>query len=188
MNEEQMLTLIQNHLARYDQMEVLDVYKLLHQSIFGPGHLIPNKKTAREQLELELSLIEPDAERALIESIHIEGAMVRLHLQPYLAHGAASNPLLDAFMRSAEQVQGSAEGMHHHWQMFETLCQPGANLAGLFPMREITLFGHRRAEENWPAVHHSPVYNHVYNPHYRVLTRAEVERLCSKTKLPVEVV
>ena len=53
MSEERVVALIRTHLARYPQMQLADIYKLLHQAAFGPGHLIASKKAAREWLEHE---------------------------------------------------------------------------------------------------------------------------------------
>ena len=113
---------------------------------------------------------------------------MRLHLRPYLAHDGKLKPLLDAFIRSAEQVAGDSSTMQRRWQLFESLCRAGGPYAERFDQREVMLFGRIRAGEEWPAVAHSPAYVSAYDPKYRVLTRSEAETLCDKIKVRFEVV
>src|SRR5512139_1780032 len=118
MSDEQLLDLIQTHIQRYPASEIMDVYKLLHQATFGPGHLIASKKNAREWLEREAELLTPSMRDPLVERIHPDGAIVRVHLRPYLAQGAKLKMLLDAFIRSAGQVPGDPELMARRWSFF----------------------------------------------------------------------
>jgi len=188
MSEERLVALIRTHLARYPQMQIADIYKLLHQAVFGPGHLIASKKAAREWLEHEAGRVSPSAESPLVENVHPDAQIVRLHLRPYLALGGGLKPLLEAFVRSAEQVSGDAQQMAAWWQVFESLCSKGALCADVCEQREAALFGRVRAQEQWPAVHHSPAYYAVYQPAYRVLTATEAGALCRKLRVPLAVV
>jgi hypothetical protein len=188
MSDEPLQVLIQTHLARYPESEIVDVYKLLHQATFGPGHLIASKKATREWLERESELLTPSTKAPLVESIHPDGQIVRLHLRPYLAYGGQIKLLLNAFVRSAEQVQGEPDTMARRWEFFEGLCQPGAIYADRFDLQEVVLFGRIRTREGWSAMHHSPAYQAAHKPYYRVLTRAEAEDLCGKIDAPWEVV
>jgi hypothetical protein len=187
MSEDRVAALIQTHLTRYPESEIADVYKLLHQATFGPGHLIASKKAAFEWLEQESGTVTPVRDALLVESIHPDGAIVRLHLRPYLARQGKLKPLLEALIRSAEQVRGDPETMSCWWRLFETLCQAGAPYAGCFDRREVMLYGRINAREHWPAVHHSPTYYDAYHPVYRVLTQSEAETLCAKLRIPFEV-
>ncbi len=185
MSEEPIARLIRIHLARYPEMGIADVYKLLYQACFGPGHLIPSRKKAQEWLELEAGQQTANAGEPLVESVHPEGAIVRLHLRPYLAHTGDLKALLAAFVRSAEQVQGSPQTMARWWGVFEGLCGAGQDCGERFAAREVRLFGSARAAEEWPAVHHSPPYLNAYHPVYRVLTRGEAEALCQRLRIPL---
>lgn len=179
--------LLQSHLQRYPASGIMDMYKLLHQATFGPGHLISSKKIALEWLEHEIGQNRPSLDEPFIESIHPEGRIVRLHLRPYLAHQGPVKLLLDAFVRSAGQVEGNPKLMSDRWQFFEALCQPEGAFARHFSTREVGFFGLIRTRERWPAVHHSPAYNETYHPAYRVLTRSEAQLVCEKLKVPFEV-
>lgn len=188
MTDERIVPMIRAHLGRYPEAAIQDVYKLLHQATFGPGHAISSRKAAREWLEQESGQATPSTAEPLIESIHPEGALVRLNLRPYLAHDGKLKPLLDAFIRSAEQVAGDSPTMQRRWQAFEALCRAGGPDADRFDQWEVVLLGRIRAGEAWPAMAHSPAYVSAYDPKYRVLTRSEAEALCDKAKLRFEVV
>lgn len=188
MNEDPIAPVIETHLVRYPAAGILDVYKLLHQGVFGIGHLIASKKAAREWLEHEFSQNNPAPDEALVENIHPEGALVRLHLRPYLALTRAVTPLLDAMVRAAQQVQGDPDMLARRWAWFEMACQPDRVYAGRFEAREVRLFGQVRAAESWPAVHHSPDYLDAYRPAYRVLTRSEAEALCVRLRTAFEMI
>lgn len=186
MSDERMIEVIRVHLGRYPESGVMDVYKLLHQATFGPGHLIASRKSAREWLEQESGLLAPSADEPLVESVHPDGAVVRIHLRPYLLYDTNLKPLLDAFIRSAEQIQGDPETMAHRWRLFEDRCAAAGEFSDRFDYREVRLFGRARAAENWSAVHHSPQYEAAYRPAYRILSQAEAEALCAKLNAPYE--
>lgn len=186
MDENRLISLLDIHLARYPVMEIADVYKLLHQATYGPGHLVSNKKAAREWLEHDFEVMGPPGEDALVEHVHPAGAVVRLHLRPYAAYGGEVKKLVDAMVRSAEQVTGDPAQMAAWWDVFARRCEPEGPLAGQFPLHALELFGRVRAQELWPAVHHSPAYNREYRPSYRVLTEREAEALCAGLRVPYE--
>jgi hypothetical protein len=186
MNDERLAALLHIHVSRYPECGVMDMYKLVHQATFGPGHLVASKKTAREWLERETGSLTPLRKAPLVESVHPDGLIVRLHLRPYLAYGVPLKLLLEALVRSAELVQGDPDVMARRWSFFEGLCQ--SVYAGRFDRQETVLFGRTRAREGWPAVHHSPTYQAAYQPRYRVLARAEAENVSAKISAPFEVI
>lgn len=188
MSEDGLIVLIQTHLTRYPESEVADVYKLLHQATFGSGHMITDKRAAREFLQQECDQIAPSTNAGLLECIHPAGEIVRMYLRPYLALTTRVNWLLDAFVRSAGQVEGDPAVMAERWSQFESLCETDTTEGKRFGLREAQLFGRVRSGEGWPAVHHSPAYVRTYQPKYRVLTRAEAEDLCARLKVPFEAV
>lgn len=182
--ESEIVSLVATHLGRYPASDIADVYKLLHQGVYGPGHSIPNKKLAREWLEHERDQVQPDRSLPLVESIHPAGVMVRVHLRPYRAYETKVAPLMDAFVRSAQAVEGDASTLAAWWAIFAAQVAPGGRWADRFDAREVALFGHVRAEAQWAAVHHSPAFVRAYAPAYRVLTRDDAERLCAKIGAP----
>ncbi|MBE2193337.1 MAG: hypothetical protein IAE83_04110 [Anaerolinea sp.] len=186
-DEKAVIELILTHVRRYDAIDVLDVYKLLHQGVFGPGHAIENKRSAKEWLEQESKLLRPNPNEALVESIHPTGAVVRLHLRPYLALNGSLPKLLEAFIESSVSIVGDPVVMGAWWRQFEKLTEAGGPLANRFLSRTVLLVGKVRAAEQWSAVHHSPPFDRTYKPAYRVLSAPLAENLLRSQKFEYKV-
>lgn len=183
--------LILTHVRRYPELDVIDVYRLLHQAAFGVGGRIPNRKTAREWLDHEAGLARQKPanstnstrEHALIESVHPDGVVVRVYLQTYQAAGGALSALLDAYIKSGESPLSDPAVMAGWWSEFAAMVAPGGALTGRFEARVVALTGHVRANEDWPASPHSPVYLAHYQPYYRVLTHDQADHLLRQQRI-----
>jgi hypothetical protein len=184
-DDARLAVLIAIHLERYPELEILDVYKLFHQAVFGPGQVIKNQKAAREWLERESELLRPTAEQALIESVHPEGRHVRLHLRPYLAEQGSLAQLLIAYAESSRSVEGNPETMQAYWSSFQTMIQNGKFK---FDPRTTALIGRVRGAEKWSNSHHSPIYNYYYKPAYRVLLRDQAEALLKRQGIVFKII
>lgn len=188
MPSEQLYALLNAHLARTPVMGVQDVYKLLHQGNFGQGHPVPNRKAAREWLEQEASQIEPDAGLPLLESVHLEGNLVRVNLRPFLAFGGKLSDLLEIYIRSGEVIHGSDAALAAEWDDFCQMLEPSGAFASRFSLRDALLLKKIRQVDHWAAVHHTPAYIQRYRPVYRVVALELAETLFRDKHLPVEVV
>src|SRR5258708_32214339 len=109
MTTEKVEALIQRHIQRYPQIDIQDIYKLLHQAVFGPGHAIAKRKSAQEWLEWQSGLVQPESTQPLLESVHPDSEVVRLHLQPYLARRGNLKRLLDSFTEASKVINGNPE-------------------------------------------------------------------------------
>ena len=183
MDDRAVEALIQAHVQRYLEADILDVYKLLHQAIFGPGHAITNQRAARDWLERESATLRPYGDDSLVESIHPEGKIVRVHLRPYLKAQGDLRKLLDGFLRSSREVQGDQAQMAAWWAIFQRLTEQGGLLANRFVARTVTLIGRTRAAESWPASHHSPPFDRAYHPAYRVVTAPIAQEILSAQRI-----
>lgn len=189
MSDTKVAALITSHVNRYSTIEIIDIYKLLHQAVFGPGHALKNAKAAREWLDRESETLQPVSHtEPLVENIHPDGQIVRVYLRPYIAIQGNSKKLLDSFVASSKAVEGDLALIAQWWGIFQGMLTPGGSLASRFDARVASLVGRTRAGENWPAGHHSPPYDRTYHPAYRVLTRAQAEELFTKQKLPFTIV
>ena len=188
MTSEKVEALIEQHVKRYEQIDILDIYKLLHQAIFGPGHPITNRKAAQEWLERQSEILQPAPDQPLLESIHPEDAVVRLHLRPYLQLNGSLKRLLDASIESSKVIVGDLETMASWWAIFQHMTDAGRPFANRFDARTMGLLGRNSARESWPASHHSPAYDFTYKPVYRVLNRSLAEKLLNEQKLNFSVV
>jgi hypothetical protein len=188
MASEPLYTLITAHLERYPAMSVPDVYKLLHQSVFGQGHPVPNRKAAREWLDQEAGLTAPDSTIPLLESVHPAGEIVRVHVRPYQAFGGKLPALLDVYIRSGEMLHGDLARIAALWDDFCKMIEPGSVLAGRFALRDAMLLRKIRQVDHWAAVHHTPEYIQRYKPVYRVVAVELAEALCRDQRLPFRII
>ena len=100
-----MLEILRAHRARYPLMTPQDAVKLIHQRVFGPGHLVMSRESALEELAEELKSIRKDPSVPLFEPLG--AGLARMNLaspdfpKPETAAGmfyaSARMPMSDAF-------------------------------------------------------------------------------------------
>jgi len=161
--------ILASHLARYPAMQLADVYKLIHQASMGSEHAIRDPESARNWLTRELAEM-GDGCRAtsrhgflepLLDPLSDETGIIRVHLRPYVASGSDPTRLLDAFIRTANEFHGDTQTLETYWRAAINL--------GRFPAVEMDEFIQPMRAKNYPAVHHSPKYERLYRPAYRVV-------------------
>jgi hypothetical protein len=157
---------------RYPCLEIVDLYKLLHQASMGSEHAVTDEDGARAWLERELATMGAGPEEPLIDYISPSGEIVRVHLRPYVEAGHDPEKLLEAFWRTAREYRGSAERLQQYGDVAEQMA-----FAGLLPPQpdQIGEFMQRMEQQGFPAVHHSRIYERLYQPAYRVVARTFLE-------------
>lgn len=155
--------ILRAHQKRYPEMGIQDVYKLAHQAAMGSGHAVGDPAGARNYLSRELEGMGAGPVEPLFDPISADGELVRVHLRPYLESGLSLDPLLEAFVRTANEYQGSVNVLETCWQV--------ARQAGLWPLADMDGFFTGLKTAGYPAVHHSETYRRLYRPAYRVVLR-----------------
>ena len=148
-----------------------DLYKFLHQAVFGPAHAVPDRAAAAGFLERELTTLgAPLASEPSCEMLGGGPALVRVNLRPFVAAGGDPQSLIDAFVNAANRPRGGPELMSQvldlgvRWLR----CAGRGELSS-----ELAEFAVEMAAEGYPAVHHSELYREAYLPAYRVVDGAE---------------
>ncbi|HNR02742.1 MAG TPA: hypothetical protein PKK59_09415 [Anaerolineaceae bacterium] len=166
-------SILLDHAARYPAWQPQDVYKLSHQAVLGSQHAVNDREHARAWLQQELAALTaappelPDD--PLIDSISEDGAIIRVHLRPLIRLGLSPDMLLAAFLRTAEEYQGSKDTLQRCLQEAIVLVKEDRLH---FTSRRLTRFINTMAREGFPAAHHSAAYTRAYHPAYRVVARA----------------
>jgi len=157
---------------RYPCLQIVDLYKLLHQASMGSEHAVSDEAGVRAWLEKEMATMGTGPEEPLIDDISPAGEIVRVHLRPYVAAGHNPQTLLDAFLRTAREYRGSIERLQRYGEMTEQMA-----FAEQLPFQpaQIGEFMQRMAQQGFPAVHHSQVYERLYRPAYRIVLRTFLE-------------
>jgi hypothetical protein len=158
--------IVAKHLGRYPRLQLLDVYKLLHQAALGNSHAVSNPEEVMRRLESELQDMQGPPE-PLWEPISPDGRLVRVHLRPYEAAKLDIRPLAEAVVQTAASYPSAPEKL-------AKFCACTADLAseGILPFKrdDVVTFFDEIAENGYPAVHHSKEYREAYKPSYRVVS------------------
>lgn len=187
-----MPALITWHLRRYPLMQAQDIYKLIHQGVFGPGHAVASRTQARHALAAELEMLAAQSQEQrrgrekLLEPIEPKGTMVRVNLRPLLPgeRGEASEAkrevewLVRGLVQSARSVKGEPELMRRRLAVAVRWCRK--NLPHQAAKLERLAF--QAGDEGYPAFHHSPKYRRAYRPAYRVVLIS-----CLKPRLALDI-
>lgn len=130
----------------------------------GSEHAVSDPESAQNWLVRELTEMGEGVLEPLIDPISADGEIVRIHLRPYVAAGHVPDLLLDAFIRTANEYRGDVHLLERFWQA-------AVNLE-YFSAAKMEEFIRSMKTQNYPAVHHSPEYERLYHPAYRVVARA----------------
>ncbi len=154
--------------AEHPEAEAADLYKFLHQAIYGPGHAIPDPDAAARWLARELEDLGPPLEgEAPCEVLGGRPILVRVNLRPFVAGGGDAGELLDTFVATAGEVRGDPGQMAEAIEIVVRWLRSGGEteLAD-----EVERLGAELAAKGFPAIHHSEAYLEAYHPAYRVIT------------------
>ena len=155
------------HLDDHPLAGAEDLYKFLHQAVYGPGHAIPSREAAAIRLEREIENLDAPFEgEPMCEALGGEPPLVRVNLRPFFADRGDPDLLLDAFVSSAEPKRGESRRMTTVLSLATSYVQC-AGRGELAP--ELKELSAELAEKGYPAVHHSEAYVEAYHPAYRVV-------------------
>lgn len=167
------LQVLYTHARRYRNMTPCDAVKLAYQSVFGGGHLIPDREASLHRLQAEYdALPEKNTGGELTEPIG--GGLVRLHLaalDPDVLPLEAVNAL---FCRSAELVQGDAEAFE---MVLADITRGAAEGYLPFDTASLEAYLSEYRAAGMPMVSHSVLYRDTYRPAYRIIRQEFVPYL-----------
>lgn len=157
---------------RYPLMEVQDIYKLIHQASMGSEHAVQDLDVTRAFLEREVYELADGPEEPLEDIISADGRIARINLRPYIASNASLENLFDAFVRTANEFEGSIMRLKRYCSYAERLTGESS-----FPFSHtaIRAFFDQMEAQGFPAVHHSASYATTYQPAYRVVLHEFLE-------------
>jgi hypothetical protein len=163
-----LLNLVELHLSWYPLMELRDIYKLLYQGVMGSEHLITNGEEYTHNLRSEFAHLHPDSSQRLLEPVRLDGALFRLNLRPYKSKQLGIEVLTSYLLETAYLISGTRAELSAVWALFVKLCQQGQ--INLFDCKILQHFSQWLEEMEYPAIHHSEVYCHAYQPAYRLIS------------------
>jgi hypothetical protein len=153
--------ILRDHFLRYPFMKMQDVYKMVLQGALGSEHAVSSLEGVRKRLESEIAEMGAGPAEPTIDPISGDEQIVRVHLRPFLEQGGDPETLLTAFLRTASEFRGDIQVLKDNWQTAKEM--------GYFPSLEMDAFIESMRAQDYPAVHHSPEYERLYRPAYRVI-------------------
>lgn len=165
--------LINYHLGLHDGVELRDIYKLLHQSVFGPGHL--GEGASESAIAEEMQSAEGVGfEEPLIEPVSIDATACRINLRPARRQGISALVIAEAMSLSAEKFACDRDEMARLWRDAGKSMDAFIKEFAMEDFEELTALAKK---EGFPALHHSSSYREINRPAYRVLIGRKLERL-----------
>jgi hypothetical protein len=156
------------HSHRYPRWSIEDLYKLIYQAAMGAEHAVPNEVKARNWLLEEIRSLGTGPEEPLVDGISPDGAVVRVHLRPFVRAGKDVEQLLIAFLDTAREFHGSTQNLETYGR---NAAEEAAEGRIPFSANEVAAYMRQMKEIGFPAVHHSPSFEAEYHPAYRVIAR-----------------
>jgi len=154
---------ILKHYQTYPQAQLLDLFKFIHQSEFGPAHLITDPKANFTRLQQEYHQLDPAVKDNVIDVLQPQ--LCRLHLQ-VLNQSTLALVTLQRFFELSATPKGSVAGYYEKIAVLKSLCRDGLLP---FPEDAVEQFEAQIKAAPLAAFSHSEAYRLAYAPAYRVV-------------------
>lgn len=160
-----MKNIILEHVKKYPLMEIRDIAKLIYQSEFGGGHMIPNPQISLKRIQEEYHSLKSEAFAVSSVVENIGNGLARIYLS-CLNHGISAEVLNEMFVHSANNKKGTIAGLEEKIELVISMCQNG--LLPYYSEDMLNFFKEWKAN-GYPAMSHSETYRQNYHPAYRVI-------------------
>jgi hypothetical protein len=158
--------LTSQHIARYPNLELIDLYKLLHQSALGASHASASDDILEREFNLEWDNLTGVHIEPAIDPISPDGKIARIHLRSYLSQDYSKDDLLTAFIRTANAHSGSKEKLKKFCSCLRDLSK-AKQLP--FNPEDIKAFLNDVENKDYPTLRHSNIFKREYEPSYRIV-------------------
>lgn len=147
-------------------MELRDIYKLAHQSVFGPEHL--GEYMSEEAILEEMRSPKSDITEPLLEPIALRFSSCRINLRTAARMDIAPVRIAKALHASITHFSRSRTKFLRLWMDVGIVLE---RIEEIFPPDEFKTFTSTMSEKEFPPLHHSASYRRHNRPAYRVLAR-----------------
>lgn len=157
-----MKKLVTEHCKTYPKLEIQDIFKFLHQSCFGCGHMVSSYEDAAIRIKREYE--NTDGVTAFIEPL--DGKYSRVSLG-WINSGLNPETLAKLFYLSSKKEPDGLYALEEKLKQTHQLIKDG-----VLPFSE-TEFEKELAlwkSTGYAATHHSDSFNKAYLPSYRVIS------------------
>lgn len=155
-----------NEIRQHPEYQIDDIYKFIHQASFGSEHAVKDTAHLRKWMEEEIAGLDLSINEPLVQPLSPDGKLVRINLRPYIQNEYDIEKLLTAFIRTANEYKGPIQSIKTYWKCALKIAD--RKKLGL-KKAEMKKYFSEMEKKNFPAVHHSAVYEKKYRPAYRVV-------------------
>ncbi len=159
-NTEQILL---EHAKAYSELQLQDVFKLIHQSTFGCEHLVSTVQKAIEFIKEEFSTCSFPSDEQITA---LDGNFSRVSLG-YISQGISPETLGKLFYLSAQKEKASRDELIKKCNTARRLCSEGKLP---FNTDDFNAAFGKWQNEDFPSLHHSDIFRELYKPSYRVIS------------------
>lgn len=149
------------HFLRYPLLRAEDIYKLVYQGVFGPGHPGADKGQLAEKIKAELAQLKRCFPVEPIEPVDPEGLLVRVNLAAVAGSEVKEQMLVDAVIATIREFVPGPEKLVLSLKQAQEWC------AVHLPAERTRL--KRLIQERPEPPVHSGIYRQVYQPAYRLI-------------------
>jgi uridine kinase len=158
------------HYQKYPKMQITDIFKYLHQSSLGCGHMISSEESAIAFIGEEYAAM-TRTEMPPIEALDGEYSRVSLD---WLSEGLSAKTLGRSFYLSAKEEPNGKSVLLSKIDVARQLVKEGKLP---FSLDEFEKKLSEWSERGYPAVRHSEEFRKEYSPAYRVISNEYVRFL-----------
>lgn len=160
---------VRTYLQRYPEATLQDIYKGSFQDIFGPAHILTNRKSVENYIQREIKSAEKFEEADYIPC-GWQGNFLQVNLKVIADGRVPMDTFVNAFMASANGIDTAlTKSFITDWHLMQQAVRKvSPNLQGF--EEDSTLLADL-LEQGKYVVHHSRKFNEHYHPHYRIIRR-----------------
>ena len=167
--------LLINHYSAYPKIGISDVFKFLHQSALGCGHLVTSMSSALERIEREYAQVTESVPKAE----PLDGDYFRVHLS-CLKNGLSARTLARLFYLSAVPEYEGKTRLREKLEVMRELISEGTLPFDTHSFdSELSVW----SDADYPPIHHSDAFRSEYRPAYRVIAKRYADYLQLFTKI-----
>lgn len=157
----------------HPQADIFDLYKFFYQGLFGPGHLITDIDSANNNLLFELENAK-DFDSCLFQVAGFTNCYYRVNLSIINDGLITVDDFFRAFINSADEVViPQRKYWKNLWIKIKNLLIKNFDL-------NLSIEDENKMEvifdSNDMICHHSDLYRALYHPHYRLISRNQIQK------------
>lgn len=167
--------MINEELSLHPEAQLLDIFKLCYQSVFGPAHIINDPNSAKKYLKKELNEAQNFAPENY-QDISCYNDYYRVNLQLIKNNSLEFDTFFEAFIASAVPVKKYTwTDWNKIWADVEVfIAEQNISFSNEKTDREIIA---KIMKNKIKLFSHSENYHQKYEPHYRLIKRKILEEL-----------